>query len=210
MRGKERGPQIPPPGRHAHPLCHHLPLVVSAQKILARLLACVKVGKLQQNNLSRPPTAVAETASTHNPHAQRPPSTRSPKDRDPGHLSAPSATPGELRPRVLFSLFSICTPSPPRLCHTAYPLHLPKPPGGGQYDLHEPAHGLRDGTAWRPASFLAADTVSALGLRVIETGTAPIPIRPRPNPQSPADFEKLERPKAAGNRRGLGKNLAGD
>lgn len=190
MGGKERGPQIPPAGRHAHLLCHHLPRVASAQKILARLHACVKVGKLQQNNLSRLPTAVAETTSTHNPHTPRP----HPQRAAPGtatldtcQLLLPHLENCDLE--LLFSLFGICNPSLPG-CVTPLirPICRSRRAEASMTCMNRPMDretGQRGGLLplWLQTRF------PHLALRVIETGTAPIPIRPRPNPQSPADIE---------------------
>ena len=82
--------------------------------------------KLQQPNLFRPPTAVAETSSTHRRHTHKsgaetatPRPSRTP--RTPGHLSAPLPHLGNCNLCVLFLSVPICKPpthppaAPPRL-----------------------------------------------------------------------------------------------
>jgi len=174
---KERVVESHPRQAHASPphVAHHTTSMLRVPSSLpgqnqetgrmeqARFLACVRVGKLQQNNLFRPPTAVAETAATRNPHAQSPPSKRSTKDPDPWPpVSAFCHTWIIATPSVIFTL-SHPQPPPPRAVSHRLSAHLPKPRGGGQYDLHEPAMpwaAKRDSGSLLPARLLQTSSGS--------------------------------------------------
>jgi hypothetical protein len=103
---------------------------------------CVEGGKLQQqNNLFARPTAGPKQArrNWNNQGMQNPPSKRSTQDpQTPGHMSAVLPHPCNCN-LSLQSFASSFFPPPACVTPLIRSAHLPKPPSGGEHDVHEPA-----------------------------------------------------------------------